>query len=376
MNCNVFYKRAWAEISLRNLRGNIAVISAYSPEIMAVVKANAYGHGYKEICRCLQDVGIGYFGVATLDEAAAVRECCPFSEIAVLSYVQPDYANVLAENKIIQGVISLEYARELSKNLTDRSLRCHVKIDTGMGRVGIKKMTAAACADEIGEINKLPNLEIEGIYTHFPVADSLDEDDVAYTGGQRQFMHDVYDILCGRGIKLKHMHYMNSGACCYGEAGGTLARPGILIYGLKPNSALPIPKGIRPVMSLKALVSQVKTVHAGDCLSYGRTFVAEGDMTVATVSIGYADGYPRALSSKGEVLLNGSRCRVLGRVCMDQIIVDVTGKEVKAGDVATLIGTDGEETVTADDIADLCGTIGYEIVCGITQRVHRQTIEE
>ncbi len=373
-----YLKRAWAEISLMNLESNISLIkklAGNSTDIMAVVKADAYGHGEGEICHCLEKSGVKYFAVSNLDEALQVRGFCPESEILILGYTPPEYAEQLAENNIIQGVISREYALELVSNY--KGVRCHIKIDTGMGRIGLKYNTPEECAKEIKNIINIDGLNTEGIYTHFAVADSDNEDNIKYTDNQEKFILDTYDILESQNIHLNHVHFMNSAALCYrANPRSTLARAGIIMYGLCPNYPLTIPEGFKPVMSLKAVVSHVKTVHKGDCISYGRTFIAEHDMKIATVTIGYADGYSRLLSSKADVLLNGKRCRITGRICMDQLMIDVTGNDAKEGDIVTLIGTDGNQTITADELASIYGTIGYEVVCGISKRVPRVYIDE
>ena len=230
-----------------------------------------------------------------------------------------------------------------------------------------------SCADEIAEMMKINKLSVEGIYTHFAVADSDNPDNIAYTDKQEKFILDTYDCLCEMGIKLKHCHFMNSAATCYrNNSRSTLSRAGIILYGLHPDTSLEIPAGLEPVMDLKAVISHVKTVNKGDCISYGRTFRAEHEMKIATVTIGYADGYSRLLSSKGEILVHGKRCRITGRVCMDQLMIDVSDiPDVKAGDIVTLIGKDGDDCITADELADIYGTIGYEVVCGISKRVPR-----
>lgn len=369
---NQHLKRAWAEISVSNLKSNISVIkNIVGDKIMAVVKADAYGHGEGEICHYLKESGVKYFAVSNLDEALRVKNFCPESEVLILGYTYPEYADELAENNIIQGVISREYALELVKN-TDKKIRCHIKIDTGMGRIGLKYDTPEQCAEEIKNIINIDNLSVEGIYTHFAVADSYDEDNIKYTDKQEKFILDTYDILKSENINLEHVHFMNSAASCYRtNPRSTLARTGIIMYGLSPNYPLEIPSGLKPVMSLKAIISHVKKVQKGDCISYGRTFTAEHDMDIATVTIGYADGYSRLLSSKADVILKGKRCRITGRICMDQLMIDVTEMNAKEGDIVTLIGSDGNETITADELASIYGTIGYEVVCGISKRVPR-----
>lgn len=376
-----YLKRAWAEISLPVLKKNIRIIRSMckeNTEIMAVVKADAYGHGDTHVVKFLYNqCGVKYFAVSNLDEAITVRENAPDADILILGYTPPEYAHESSEYNIIQGVTSYEYACLLSQN-TPSVLRCHIKIDTGMGRIGLRYDTPEQCADEIVKIiqdNK--KLSIEGIYTHFAVADSLNPDDIAYTDRQEKFILDTYKILAQKGFNLPHVHFMNSASLCYRNTPeSTLARAGIIMYGLHPDTSLPLPAGIKPVMSLKSVISHVKDVKKGDCISYGRTFVAQHPMKIASVTIGYADGYSRLLSSKADILVHGKRCRITGRVCMDQLMIDVSDvPDVKTGDVVTLIGSEGCETVTADDLAEIYGTIGYEVVCGISKRVPRIYID-
>ncbi len=371
-----YLKRAWAEVNLPRLIGNIRTIKSLNSEnteIMAVVKADAYGHGDEKVIKCLsEDCGIKYFAVSNLDEAIAVRGFCPDAEILILGYTPPEYAHEISMYNIIQGVVSTEYAKALTSN-TPENVRCHIKIDTGMGRIGLKHDTPSECADEIEEMMKNEKLSVEGIYTHFAVADSDNPDNIEYTDKQEKFILDTYDSLVSRGIKLPHVHFMNSAATCYrNNSRSTLSRAGIIMYGLHPDVSLEIPNELEPVMDLKAVISHVKTVNAGDCISYGRTFSADHEMRIATVTIGYADGYSRLLSSKGEILVHGKRCKITGRVCMDQLMIDVTDvPEAKSGDIVTLIGKDGDDCITADELASVYGTIGYEVVCGISKRVPR-----
>lgn len=375
-----YLKRAWAEVSLSQLRKNVEVIKSLNSaetEVMAVVKADAYGHGDEHIVRCLvEKCGIKYFAVSNLDEAIAVRKLAPEAEILILGYTPPEYAHEISMYNIVQGVVSTEYAEALVKN-TPEPIRCHIKIDTGMGRIGLKHDSPEACADEIALMMRIPKLCVEGIYTHFAVADSDSPDNIAYTDMQEKFILDTFDELSSRGISLRHCHFMNSAATCYRNSPrSTLSRAGIILYGLHPDISLDIPVGLEPVMELKAVISHVKTVQAGDCISYGRTFVADREMRVATVTIGYADGYSRLLSGKGEILVHGRRCRIVGRVCMDQLMMDVSDvPEAEAGDIVTMIGRDGDDVITADELAAVCGTIGYEVVCGISKRVPRIYID-
>ena len=273
-------------------------------------------------------------------------------------------------------MLSLEYARQL-QSFAHQPVRCHIKLDTGMGRIGFRSNTPEDCAKALLPLFELDKLSIEGIYTHFAVADSVDADDMAYTQAQEDFIVAVYDRLAELGHTLKHLPFMNSAATVTRpNPRATLARVGIIMYGLEPNYPVHVPMELQPVMSLRSVVSHVKQVDAGTCISYGRTYTADKPRTIATVTIGYADGYARLLSNQADALLHGRRCPIVGRVCMDQLMLDVTDvpEEVKPGDVVTMFGTDGEETITADELAALYGTIGYEIVCGISKRVPRDVI--
>ena len=371
-----YLKRAWAEISLSALEKNIRAIKSTlfrETSLMAVIKANAYGHGEDGILKKLCECGVKYFAVSNLDEAVSVRSHCPEGEILILGYTPPEFADELVENNIIQGVLSLDYAGELCKN-AKAAVRCHIKIDTGMGRIGLKYRAPEECAVEIRNILSLDKLSVEGLYTHFAAADADDEESCEYTERQADFIIRTYDLLKSEGIVLPHLHFLNSAGLCYhNNKRSTLARAGIIMYGLHPNYPLKLPIEVEPVMTLKAVVSQVKELWKGDSVSYGRIYRApEDNIRAATVTVGYADGYSRLLSEKAEVLVNGKRCPVIGRICMDQLVLDVShAGNVREGDIVTLIGRDGNEEITADELASLYGTIGYEVVCGISKRVPR-----
>lgn len=371
-----YLKRAWAEISLSALEKNIRAIKSTlfrETSLMAVIKANAYGHGEDGILKKLCECGVKYFAVSNLDEAVSVRSHCPEGEILILGYTPPEFADELVENNIIQGVLSLDYAGELCKN-AKAAVRCHIKIDTGMGRIGLKYRAPEECAVEIRNILSLDKLSVEGLYTHFAAADADDEESCEYTERQADFIIRTYDLLKSEGIVLPHLHFLNSAGLCYhNNKRSTLARAGIIMYGLHPNYPLKLPIEVEPVMTLKAVVSQVKKLGKGDSVSYGRIYRApEDNIRAATVTVGYADGYSRLLSEKAEVLVNGKRCPVIGRICMDQLVLDVShAGNVREGDIVTLIGRDGNEEITADELASLYGTIGYEVVCGISKRVPR-----
>ena len=377
-------KRTWAEISLENIRHNYRAIRSSLPagcRFLGVVKADAYGHGALRVSRLLQEEGADYLAVSCLDEALELRQGGISLPILILGHTPPEYTAQLISLDITQTVTclakALEYSAEASR--LGRELKIHIKLDTGMSRLGY--LCAGEHFDEgvenLIESCRLPGLIHEGIYTHFAVADSVDADDMAYTQAQEDFIVAVYDRLAELGHTLKHLHFMNSAATVTRpNPRATLARVGIIMYGLEPNYPVHVPMELRPVMSLRSVVSHVKTVEPGACISYGRTYTADKPRTIATVTIGYADGYARLLSNKASALVHGRACPIVGRICMDQLMLDVTDvpEEVKPGDVVTMFGTDGEETITADELAALYGTIGYEIVCGISKRVPRDVI--
>ncbi len=370
--------RAWAEINLSALSSNIAAVKAVIPkhtELMAVVKANAYGHGDEAVCRKLSELGISWFAVSNLEEALSVRKICPDAEIFILGYTPPECAADIAANNIIQGIMSIDYANELCK-YADAPIRCHIKLDTGMGRIGFRAKDTYACTEKLLPLFDKDKLLIEGIYTHFAAADSPEEEDTAYTEMQEKRIFDVYDRLAELGHKLHHVHCMNSAASITRpNERCTLARIGIVMYGLLPNYPVELPIEVTPVMTFKSVISQVKEIEEGDSVSYGRTYTADSTRRLATVTVGYADGYARLLSGKGRALVHGISCPIVGRVCMDQLMLDITDvkEQVQSGDEVTLFGGDCE--ITADWLASLYGTIGYEIVCGISKRVPRIIVE-
>lgn len=375
-----YLKRTWAEVHTDRLERNLTEYKkclAPENELLCVVKASCYGHSDRAVCPVLENrLGIKWFAVSNEDEGIRLRKMGIRGEILILGYTPPEAAPLLAEYDIIQAVTEYDYAKKLSKLSGGRTIRCHVAIDTGMTRIGLRG-TSEHIAEEFSKIHALENISAEGIFTHYAVADSDAEDDIEYTNAQTEKFFAAKKAIEALGIELKHSHCLNSaGGVYHTDSRSTLARLGIILYGLMPNPDYPLPFETEPVMDLKAVISQVKTIEEGVCVSYGRTYKSSKPVTLATITCGYADGYPRALSNKGEVLIHGRRAKITGRVCMDQFMCDVSDiPDVKAGDTAILIGRDGSESITADDIAQLTGTIGYEIVCGISSRVPRVWIE-
>ncbi len=367
-------KRTWAEINLDCLENNRAVIEKAlyaNAKMMAVVKADAYGHGAITVAKALRDAGTAYFAVSNLEEALQLREAGIEHPMLVLSYTPPEQAKTLAKYNITQTVISPKHAAALSAACVAAqvSVKVHFKLDTGMSRVGFVHSLAddrEQAANEIALAAALPGIVTEGIFTHFATADEPND---SMTRLQfERFMQTVED-LSGKGIHFTFKHCCNSAATeRFPEMHLDLVRPGIILYGLAPDAGwmqqlLPL----KPVMQLKTVISMVKTISAGTTVSYGATFTAQKDMQVATVPIGYADGYPRCMAGKAHMLVNGSPAPVIGRVCMDQCMLDVTGLNVAPGDIATVFG----EGLSVDTYAAWMGTINYEAVCLVSKRVPR-----
>lgn len=367
-------KRVRAEINLDAAEKNLTALKTIlgNNKPACVVKADGYGHGDAEIMELFQSMGIDFFCVSNIDEALRLRRAGCSGDILILSWSEPEYSYLLSGNNIIGSVVSVKNAREISENAA-APVRVHIKLDTGMSRVGISAADPEKCAGEIAEIASLPNIRVEGIFTHLAAADSRREEDIRFTKEQKRKFFAAADHAEKLGVKLIHKHCLNSaGAIFHSDSRSTLARLGIVLYGLKPDYSLDMPVRLLPVMELKSVISQIKTIHKGDTVSYGRTYTADSDRVIATIPCGYADGYPRLLSGRNEVLINGMRAKGAGRVCMDQMMADITGLEgISEGDEVTLIGTSGNETITADDLAEIYGTIGYEVICGISRRVPR-----
>lgn len=371
-----YLRRAWAEIHLDRLGRNVEKCrSLLSPEneLMCVVKANCYGHGVEHILPYLRDCcGVKHYAVSNIVEAVELRKSGIRDDILILGYTPAENAPAIIAHDLIQTVTDLEYAKKLSKAMEKDpvKLRAHIAVDTGMTRIGLRGET---CEEEAETIYGLPGLSVEGIFTHLSCADSEEDDDKIYTKNQIEEICGLAARLKKRGLNVGAVHFLNSAGCVYHkDARSDFARFGIMLYGLKPNYSLALPVDLEPVMELKACIAQVKTVEPGVYVSYGRTYKTERETKIATVTIGYADGYPRLLSGKSEVLVRGMRAPVIGRICMDQMMIDVSGvPNVCEGDTVTLFGRDGNDEITADDLADLIGTIGYEIVCGISPRVPR-----
>ncbi len=368
-----YLRRTWAEIDIDALLSNFSEIKKNtSSKIAAVVKADSYGHGASVIAPILENAGADMFAVSNIEEALELRRSGVVRPIIILGYTPAEYARTLADGGIIQTVYSLDYARALSDEATQLgvTVECHLKLDTGMSRLGFdcRDSALSGIADMVSTA-ALPALNITGAFTHYAAADRDGDEDGAFTAAQYERFCEALENLKNKGLSLSDIHSCNSaGFMLDGDKHGTLTRPGIILYGLMPDRGMDNTLSLRSVMNFYSTVSFVKTIKKGDSVSYGRHFTADRDMTVATVAAGYADGYPRALSSKAYMLINGKKAPILGNVCMDQTVVDVSGIEgVEIGTRVTLFG-DG---LSADELASVCGTIGYELICGVSRRVPR-----
>lgn len=377
----LFSDRVRAEIDLNSAEKNFSALKSFldlsRTKPACVIKADGYGHGDVRLMELYQSMGADFFCVSNIPEALKLRRNGCIGDILILGHSEPKFSDTLSENDIIAAVVSSENAREISR-CASKPVRTHVKLDTGMNRIGLKADDAERCALEIAEIAAMPNIRVEGVFTHFAAADSSDPESVRFTEEQKRKFFSAADLAEKCGVLLLHKHCLNSaGTIFHYDSRSTLARLGIVLYGLKPNSALEMPVALEPVMSLRSTISHIKTIEKGDTVSYGRTYAADRSRVVATIPCGYADGYPRLLSGRNEVIVRGRRAAGIGRICMDQMMADVTDIDGAAvGDEVTLIGENGGESITADDLAGLCGTIGYEIVCGISKRVPRIYIKK
>ena len=377
-----FEKHCWAEVDLDALAHNFRLLQQHagSAAVCAVVKAGAYGHGDGIVCRTLADAGAKWFAVSCLAEALHLRSGGVTGEILILGHTDPACAATLACHRLTQAVFSPEYAQALSGAALEAGarVRCHLKIDTGMGRLGFIarcEEDIPACLDQLEACFGLEGLEITGMFQHFAVADSHAAADVEYTNRQHSLFVQVKESLEARGHKLRTVHCCNSAALVeHPEWGMDLVRPGIVLYGCDPSDEVHL-DGLRPVLTLKTVVSQVKELLPGQALSYGLQFTADAPRKVATLCVGYADGYPRLLSGKGVCSIGGHAAPVLGRVCMDQMMVDVTDlDDVQEGDEAVVFGGPGADSL--NDVANKVGSIPYEIMCGLALRVPRVYLRE
>ena len=362
------YRPLWIEINLGALRHNfrnIKRIAGPKVKVMATLKQEAYGHGLIPVADELSHLGVDFFGLGSIEEAIALRKRKFKEPILILSSVLDKYAREFVEYRIIPTIVDLKLARRLDSEAKrkGRIVPVHIKIDTGMGRLG-KWHTESISF--IKKLRRLENISLEGLWTHFPSADT----DKKFTVGQIRIFNTLIKRLKKDGIVFKYLHCANSvGIVNYKDAHFNLVRPGLILYGIKPFS---LDIDLEPLLSLKSKVIFVKSVDKGRSVGYGRAFIAREPIDVATVSAGYADGYPWGLSNKAKVVIRKKMFNIAGRVCMDHIMVNL-GRytKVRVGDEVILIGNSGKFNITAEDLAEWAGTIPYEIVSRLSLKIPR-----
>lgn len=355
--------RAWAEVNLQNLRHNVRVFQEVLPaecKIMAVVKGNAYGHGLVRVSSCLNHCGIDSFAVATIDEGMLLRKSGIKGKILVLGYTPFEGAGELFRYNLSQTVVDVEHAKEL--NSFGKPIRVHIKVNTGMNRLGENYEHVS----EIASVFNLKNLKVEGIFTHLCVSDSLEESDITFTKHQIDNFYKLLKKLAEMNIKIPPVHIQSSyGVLNYPELQCDYARIGIGLYGVLSTCGqkTKLQLDLKPVLALKSKVALIRTVEAGENIGYGQDYTIQREAKIAVIPIGYADGFSRSLSANDYVLIKGRRAPVVGKICMDQLMVDVSDiPDVKRGDVVTLIGKDGPEEITAEQVAFNAGSITNELL--------------
>ncbi len=375
-----FVKRTWAEISLDAIANNFNVIKSKingRAKICCVIKADGYGHGAAELAKIYEELGADFFAVSNIDEGIEIREAGCELPMVILGYTPVVNAERLAKYNISQTVFSLEYAEMLERECENADCNCkiHIKLDTGMSRIGFMCQQFPRddySIEEIYGVCRLPRLEPEGLFTHFCVSDEK-EKGRDFTEKQYANFSYVRSTLENRGLNIPICHCSNSGAIeDYPDTYCNMVRAGIILYGLAPSEKLLGGLDLKPAMTLKTTVAYVKTLKKGADISYGRTFTADKDMKIATVPIGYADGFIRQNAAKGYMLVNGKKAKIVGRICMDQTMLDVTDiDDVKIGDEVIVFGRGEKGEPTADTLAKNTNTINYEVVCLVGKRVPR-----
>lgn len=366
----IIHRSTWAEVDLSAVTFNLKqakILTGSQMSILAVIKADAYGHGAIRVAQKLKQCGVKYFGVATLEEAIQLRKNEINTPILVLSTLGPNELPALIKYKITPTITDLTTAIKFDKKLkrNNRRILVHIKIDTGMGRLGVWHKDSVSF---VKSLSKLSNLSLEGIYTHFSSADG----DPRFTNSQITSFNKLISDLEKNNIVIPFKHMANSIAVIrHRRSYLNLVRPGLMLYGLYPDLKAKKFIKLKPAMSFKTKIAYLKEVSAGRSISYGRTFITKRRTRIATLPVGYADGYNRLLSNRADVLVKGKRCPVVGRVCMDHIMVDVTRVNAKLGDEVVLIGKQGNSEISAEEISGLCSTISYEVVCWISKRVPR-----
>lgn len=375
-----FLKRTWAQVDLDAVEYNFFAIKKHigpKPKIMCIVKADAYGHGAPKLSKFYEQIGADWLGVSNIEEAIQIREANVSLPILILGYTPANLAGILSENNLTATIVSKQYAEKLNyfAEQYNIKLNVHIKLDTGMSRLGIMCQNSSQIknsTEEIKQICNLPNLNIEGIFTHMAVADE------AQAG--RDFTYNQYEIfkkllksLENIGINIPIKHCCNSGSVLnFPEFSMDMVRPGIILYGLMPSINCKNTLNLKPAMQLKSIISHIKTISPNTSVSYGRSYFTKQKTKVATVPIGYADGYNRLLSNNSYMLVNGQKAPLIGKICMDQCMIDITNiKNVTEDDIVTVFGTQQGQSITALELANKCNSIAYETICLIGKRVPR-----
>jgi alanine racemase len=362
------FRPTWAEVDLEAIRHNVRALKPPGAELMAVVKADGYGHGDVRVARAALEAGATWLGVALVEEGIRLREAGIHAPILVLSEPPPGASAAAIEAGLTATVYSEEAAAALgaARRAGDGPPRVHLKVDTGMHRVGVAPERAVELAARITELD----LDLEGVWTHFARSEEIDD---PTTDEQLKRFREVLDALQAAGITPRYRHAANSAAAmARPETHLDVVRVGIAMYGISPGTQVAGRAELRPAMSLRSRVSHVRRLSAGEAVSYGHRYRLERDSWVATVPIGYADGYLRVLSAGALVLIGGTLLPVAGTVTMDQIVVDCGDHEVELGAEVVLFGRQGRRRITAEQVAGWAGTIGYEVVCGVSARVPRR----
>lgn len=372
--------RCWAQIDTDAIAHNVKEIQKLvgDTKVMGIVKANAYGHGALACTKALQKAGVDYFGVACLQEAIELREGNIKDPILILGYTPPTCFEILDQLNLHQSILSYDYAKKMNEWALENhtKLKGHVKLDTGMNRTGFLYQDGAKEKEELLDTWNMPGLQIDGIFSHFPVSDDLEKDSADFTRHQMDLFDEAIEEIKKAGYHPGLRHIQNSyGILNYQDRGYDYCRPGLLYMGVTSDDSVPVlsnPDFI-PILSLKAKVSMVKTIPQGATVSYGRHFKAKKPTKIASLTIGYADGLPRICSNQDlKVLIRGHLVPIVGNICMDQCMADISGfDDIKEGDIVTLIGEDQGTTVTLDTITRLAHTINNETLTSITSRVER-----
>lgn len=362
--------RAWIEINLDNLEYNVEQIKKQisdKTKIMAVVKANAYGHGDILIAKKLNEIGIHDFAVATLEEGIHLRKNNIQGNILILGYTSPKAIKKIIENDLTQALVDEEYSKQIQKeNHTKIPLKVHIKINTGMNRIGFSSKDITA----LEKVFQIPEIQVTGMFSHLAVADDENEEAKKFTKQQMQELQDCVDALKQTGNDVGKIHIQSSyGIFAENHNSYDYIRTGIFLYGITEKKDF----YLKPVLSLKAKVESIHMIQKGETVGYGRSYTAQKEEKIAAVSIGYADGYPRGLSNQGtKVLIHGKYAEIVGKICMDQLMINVSNlKDVKVGDIVTFIGKDSDKEIHVNELAKKAGTISYEILARLGQRLPR-----